>query len=107
MEQLLETIWQDFILKISANIDGMYLCTFMLLSYLCKRNFNDLLQKITKFEWKPVYSVLILATVLAVPFALWTDTTWVKILFTYAFGTSLHEIIFTLIEDRFKRKSND
>jgi len=102
MEQLLETIWTDFILEVSQKIDGTYLCTFMLLSYLVKKNFGDLLQKITRFNWKPVYAVLILATILAVPFLLWTETTWIKILVTYTIGTSLHETIFEFVEKKIK-----
>ena len=102
MEQLLETIWQDFILKVSANIDGMYLTTFMLLSYLIKKHFNDLLQKITNSKWKPVYTVLIIATILAFPFAFFTNATWVQIFFTYLLGTSLHETIFEFIEKKIK-----
>jgi hypothetical protein len=66
---------------------------------MVKRYFGELLQKITKFHWRSVYSVLIIATVTAVPFLLWVEgTTWVKVLFSYALGTSLHELLFRYLE---------
>jgi hypothetical protein len=103
MEQLLETIWDDFLQEIVKNIDGIYLCTFMLLSYLVKKHFGGLLQKITKFEWKPVYAVLIIAFITGIAFKICSDITWVKLVFTYTLGTSLHEIIFEFVEKKIKK----
>jgi hypothetical protein len=103
MEQLLETIWQDFILKVSGNIDGMYLCTFMMLSYLIKKHFGEMLERMTRSRWKLVYTVLIIATVLAFPFTYFTEATWVQIFFTYLLGTSLHEVIFGFVEKKIKQ----
>lgn len=75
----------------------------MLMSYFVKKHFSGILQDITRFEWKGVYTVLIIATIFAVPFLLWSDEGWEKIILTYTFGTSLHELIFTHIEDWFKK----
>ena len=104
MEQLIESIWQDVIKTIFDNIDIVYLCTFMLLAYLVKKNFAVFLQKVTNSKWKSVYTVLVLATVLAVPFLLCTETTWVKILLSYAVGTSLYELVISKLEDRIKKQ---
>lgn len=100
MQEFLDLIWSN----ISEYISIPYLIVFMMLSYLVKKNFHDLLNKITNMKWKSVYTVLIIATVLAVPFILWTDTTWEKVLVTYAIGTSLHELLFGWIEDKFRKK---
>ncbi len=89
--------------QIAQYISVPYMLTFILVAYFVKRYFGELLQKITKFEWKTVYTVLILATILAVPFLLWTEASWVQILFSYAVGTSLHELIFKYIEKLFKK----
>jgi hypothetical protein len=94
----LNEIW----LQVAEYVSVPYLLTFMLLAYLVKYNFGKALQKITKFDWKPVFTVLIIATLVAIPYLIWSDETWVKILFSYAVGTSLHEIILTHIEKMFK-----
>ena len=93
----LTTIWS----QIATYVSVPYLLTFVLLSYFVKRYFEEFLEKITKSKWKTVYTVLILATITAVPFLLWTDISWVKIVFSYALGTSLHELIFKHVEKLF------
>ena len=70
-----------------------YLILFMLLSYLVKTHLGDFLQKITKFEWKSVYTVFIIAAALAVPYAILQDENWLSMLLTYTIGTSFHEIL--------------
>jgi len=78
---------------LAAFIVWPYLLIFIMLSYLVKNAFGDLLQKITKFTWKSVYTVLVLATVIGVPYAIFTEVTWIQIAVTYALGTSFHELI--------------
>lgn len=95
----LDQIWQ----QIAQYVSPIYLLTFMLLSYLIKRYFTEWLMKITNMKWKTVYTVLILATIIAVPFLVFTKETWVQILFSYALGTSLHELIFTWVESKFTK----
>lgn len=89
--------------QVSVYINIPYLLIFVLLSYFVKHYFGELLQKITKFEWKCVYTVLIIATIFAVPFLIWTETSWVQIIFSYALGTTLHELIFNHIERLFEK----
>lgn len=100
MTEFLDQIWQS----VSEYIDISYLVVFMMFAYLVKRNFQDLLDKITGMKWKPVYTVLIIATVVAIPFFIFTPDRWEKLLVSYAVGTSLHELIFGWIEDKFKKK---
>lgn len=95
----MEQIWS----QIANYISVPYLLTFMLLAYMVKSNFGKGLQVITKFDWKPAYTVLIIATLVAIPFLIWSDEGWVKLLFSYAAGTSLHELIFKYIEKLFKK----
>jgi len=95
----LEQIWQ----QIAQYISIPYLLIFMLLSYFVKKYFSEWLMKITKMKWRTVFTVLILATLVAIPFLIWSEETWVKILFTYALGTSLHELIFKWIEGKFTK----
>jgi hypothetical protein len=97
--EFLDQIWQS----VSEYIDISYLVVFMMFSYLVKSNFQDLLDKITGVKWKSVYTVLIIATVIAVPFFLFTEDRWEKLLVSYSIGTSLHELIFGWIEDKFNR----
>ena len=78
---------------LAAFIVWPYLLIFLMLSYLIKNAFGDLLQKVTKFEWKTVYTVLILATLIGVPYAIFTEVTWTQVAITYALGTSFHELI--------------
>jgi hypothetical protein len=85
--------------QVATYINVPYLLIFIMLSYLVKRYFGTMLQKITKFHWQTVYTVLIIATLTAAPFLIWVEgTTWVKVLFTYALGTSLHELLFRYLE---------
>jgi len=92
----LDKIWMQF----DTYLSMPYLLMFMFLSYLVKKYFGDVLQKITKFEWKTVYIVLAIATLLAIPFLICSDEGWVKIFITYAVGTSLHELVFKWIEKK-------
>jgi hypothetical protein len=94
----LDKIWSQLDIYLSIP----YLLTFMFLSYLIKKYFSTLLEKITRFEWKTVYTVLVIATLLAIPFLLFTEEGWVKIFITYAIGTSLHELVFGYIEKKLK-----
>ena len=94
----LDSVWA----QIASYVDVPYIIIFMLLSYIVKKSFGDILQKITKFNWLPVYTVLIIATIVAIPFLIWSRETWVNIAFSYALGTSLHELIFQWIENKFK-----
>lgn len=96
MEQFMIETWP----QIAQYIDAVYMLTFILLSYAITKTFGRLLQKITKFTWKTAYTVMALATIIAVPFLLWTDTNWVKILFSYAAGTTLYEIVFKFIGNK-------
>ena len=70
-----------------------YLLLFILLSYLVKKLLGNWLGKITNAKWKEVYTVLVIATILAVPYALVENEKWLPMLFTYTLGTSFHEIL--------------
>ena len=85
-------------------IDPIYLSVFILLSFTIKNAFSEALNKATKKKWKAVYTVLIMATVLAVPFVLYTDSTWINILVTYAVGTSMYELILAKIYSFLSKK---
>ncbi len=95
--EMINDLWES----INGYINIPYLFTFMLLSYAVKSNFGDWL-KANKF--KTVYVVLILATVIAVPYALLADVGWSELLFTYTLGTSLHELFFKVIETKLNPK---
>lgn len=94
----MEKAWVEMI----QYIDVAYLVAFVFLSYTITKAFGKLLQKITKFEWKTVFTVLILATLIAIPFIIWTDTSWIKILVTYAVGTTLYQTAFKYIGNKTK-----
>jgi hypothetical protein len=96
----MEQIWSMLVEYLSIP----YFLTFLLLSYLVKRYFQAFLNRITRFVWRGVYTVLILATIVAVPFIIWGDVPWNKIVFSYALGTSLHELIFKWIGKLFTKK---
>jgi len=98
--------WMDQIWsQVQVYINIPYLLIFILLSYLIKKYFAEMLQLITNFNWMTVYTVLALATLLAIPFLFFTDATWVEIVFSYALGTSLHELAFKWIEKLWKPKA--
>ena len=77
---------------LAAFIVWPYLLIFIMLSYLIKNAFGDLIRKVIP-TWKVVYTVLVLATVIGVPYAIFTEVTWTQIAITYALGTSFHELI--------------
>ncbi len=77
---------------LAAFIVWPYLLIFLMLSYLVKNAFGDLLRKVIP-AWKTVYTVLILATVIGIVYAIFTEVTWIQIAITYALGTSFHELI--------------
>lgn len=95
--EFLEKVWEQMALYVSVP----YLLIFMLLAYFIKKYFEAGLTKLFGIKFHMVYVVLILATLLAVPFFIWSDEGVVKILATYAIGTSLHELIFQWIEKKF------
>ncbi len=99
MEQIL--IELDKLLEL---VDWKYIIIFVLLASTVKKAFGNLLQSITKFEWRPVYTILILATVLAVPWALLTETSWMEILVSYAIGTTFYETILERILNKVNGK---
>jgi hypothetical protein len=95
----LNQIWSE----VGNYIEPVYLLIIMLLGYLVKQYFNDAMKKV--FKWyKMVYAVLAIATVVGVFFVIFTETTWVKILFTYALATSLHELLFRYLERLWQKK---
>jgi len=77
---------------LAAFIVWPYLLIFIMLSYLVKNAFGDLIRKVVP-EWKTVYTVLVLATLIGIPYAIFTEVTWIQISITYALGTSFHELI--------------
>lgn len=77
---------------LAAFIVWPYLLIFIMLSYLVKNAFGDMIRKLIP-AWKTVYTVLILATLLGIPYAIFTDVTWTQVAITYALGTSFHELI--------------
>lgn len=95
----LDQIWQTVL----EYINVPYLLTFMLLAYLVKRYFQGFILNKWKQEIKSVFIVLVIATVVAVPYLVF-GVEWQKVLFSYALGTSLHELILNWFEDLFQRK---
>jgi hypothetical protein len=96
----IELVWNEITIYISVP----YLLTFILLSYLVKRYFEIFLTALTRVRWKTVYTVLIIATLTAVPFLLWTEIEWTEIVFSYVLGTSFHELLLGFIEKMFIKK---
>ena len=90
--------------QVAQYISIPYFLTFVLLAFAGNRYFGKFLQRVTKFNWQPVYAVLIMATILAVPFLIWTQTGWVQVIFSYAPGFALHELIFKYISKLFNSK---
>ena len=80
-----------------------YLLIFVLFSSTLKKAFGDILQSVTKFEWKPVFTVLLIAFLIGIPYALFTEATWVQVTVTYVFGTTFYETIFEFVEKAFKK----
>ena len=95
----LDQIWTQIVNYVNVS----YLLSFMLLAWLLKRYFQAWLNKVFKTEVKSVFVVLILATIVAVPYLI-LGAEWQKVLFSYALGTSLHELVFNWIEDKFTKK---
>ena len=83
-----------------------YLLIFIMLAYLVKNAFGDLIRKVVP-AWKTVYTVLILATLIGIPYAIFTEVTWVQIAITYALGTSFHELILDAIVKKATKLFND
>ena len=96
---LLQQIWE----RLGEYVNIPYLFTFMLASYGVKTYLGAWLNKITKTKWKTVFSVLIIAAIVAVPYLV-TGSPWNEILFSYTLGTSLHETIFAFVEKKLKPK---
>ena len=92
----LDDIWR----QVSTIVSVEYMVIFMLLSYIIKRYFESILNRITGMKWKSVYTVLIIATLVAIPFLIWGDQGWTKIAVSYTVGTSLHELIFNWLEKK-------
>jgi hypothetical protein len=87
--------------QVNTYIDATYLCIFMLLGYLIKEYLRQIICDFFHKDIPFVFIILALATIVAVPF-LFTGSPWQKILFSYAIGTSLHEVAFTFIERKMK-----
>lgn len=97
--ELLDETWR----QLGHYINAMYLFTFMLIAYCLKSNLEMWIAKVTKKKWKSVYTVLIVATIVAIPFLV-SGAPFTEVLFTYTLGTSLHELVFQWIEKKFKVK---
>ena len=79
-----------------------YIGIFVLLSYFIKDAVSNLLTKAFKIKWFTVYTVIIIAALVAIPFILYTEYPWVNIALSYTVGTSLHELIFVRLEKLIK-----
>lgn len=100
--------WFDLIWdQIAVYVDIQYLIVFMLLAYMAKKYFGQALFVITKMQWRTVYTVLVIATLTAIPFLVFGSTRWEQILFSFTLGTSLHELIFKRIERLFRDEDKD
>lgn len=93
---LLQQLWE----QVNGYINIPYLFTFMLAAYGIKKYLGAWLNKITKTKWRTVFTVLIIAAVVAVPYLFLIGAKWEEILFTYTLGTSLHETIFAFLEKK-------
>jgi hypothetical protein len=100
MESILDAVWN----QVTQYLSVQYILVVIFVSYLIKKNFSQLLSSITGTRWRPVYSVLLIATVIAIPFMLFTDEPWIRMLVSYSFATSLYETIFEWIENRLIKK---
>ena len=100
MEEIIDIV----INKGATFIVWPYLISFMLLSYLAKDTVNSILMQLTHIKWKLVYTVLVIASILVIPFIFLADHGWEKLLVTYTVGTSLHELIFGFIEKKLKKE---
>jgi hypothetical protein len=92
----------DELLLLLELLDWAYIIIFVLLSSTVKKAFGNILQKITTFEWQPVYTVLAIATLLAIPWGILTDSTWLEILVSYSVGTTFYEVILKRIINKFE-----
>ena len=70
-----------------------YMVLFIVISSTIKKYLGEWLSKVTKTKWKTVYTVLVIATLIGIPYAIFADVTWTQVLITYALGTSFHELI--------------
>ena len=100
MEQILDAVWG----QLSQYLSIYYLLSVIFVSYLIKKHFGDFLEVLTRTRWKPVYTVLVIATLLAFPFLIATNDSWEQILLSYTVATSLYELIFEWIESRLMKK---
>ena len=100
MEQILDAVWG----QLTQYLSIYYLLSVIFVSYLVKKHLGDFLAVLTRTRWKPVYTVLVIATLLAFPFIIATDEGWEKILLSYTVATSLYELIFEWIESRLMKK---
>ena len=100
MTEIFDPIWNG----LGNYLNISYLCTFMLIAYMIKTYFKTTIELKLKKTIKSVYIVLIIATVLAIPYLILKWNEWEKILFSYTLGTSLHELFFNYIEDKLKKK---
>ena len=92
--------WLYNTLMSSQFITVPYIAIFILLSYVIKKHFGELLSEVTKTKWKTSYTVLVIGILLAIPFLIFTDEGWQKIGLSYTLGTSLYEIAFRWIEKK-------
>lgn len=83
-----------------------YMFSFLLLSYGIKEYLGVWLDKITKTKWKTVYTVLIIAAIVALPFYFFIGAGLDNIIFSYTLGTTLHETAFWWIEKKIKPKKD-
>lgn len=96
--EFLEKIWE----ALGTYLSIPYLLVFMFLAYLVKTYFLAMIQLVWP-NFKMVFAVLILAAIIAVPFLIFTDEGFMKIIVSYSVGTSLHELLFGWIEDKFRK----
>ncbi len=92
---MIETIFNS----VQQYIDMYYLLTFMFVGYFAKRYLQKGINSILNKKVELVYIVLLLGILLAIPYVI-TGTSWQKLLFSYTFGTSLHEVFFSYIEKK-------
>ena len=97
------------LLKLFDLLVWSYMATFILLAYIVKGPINNFFVNYLHRKWEMVYTVLILAFLVAIPWVLFTNNLWENIALSYAVGTSFHELIFSKIEKLIRKdnKSNE
>lgn len=98
----MEDVTVSILASIMTHLSLPYLAVFVLISYGLRNLMGSLVFALTRAKKYVTYGVFVIALVIGIPWYFIFEEDPMKLVVTYAFGTSLYELIIQAVVNKFK-----